>query len=120
MNNKDVMVGSITEAWLLHEHGMDHITYSIACTAGVLAVMNHLMDEQAAHEETKALLKERMAHQEGLEIRLGQSERARSEAVDYLAQADSQVNRLQSEIANRQTYIEELELRLSILSGVGK
>lgn len=112
MNNKDVMVSSITEAWLLHEQGMDCTTYSIACTAGVLAVMNHLMDEQAAHEETKALLKERMAHQEGLEIRLGLSEQARSEAMNHLGRAVSQVNHLQSEIANRQTYIEELESML--------
>ena len=102
MNNKDVMVGSITEAWLLHERGMDHITYSIACTAGVLAVMNHLMDEQAAHEETKALLKERIAHQEGLELRLGNEKRARTD-VEY----DLRV--LQSEIGERQSYIEQLE-----------
>jgi len=115
MNNKDVMVGSIKEAWLLYSPAMCPTTFSLACTASVLAVMKHLMNEQAAHEETKALLKERMAHQEGLELRLGQSERARSEAVDFLAQADSQVNRLQSEIANRQTYIEELESRIARL-----
>ena len=106
MNNKDVMVGSITEAWLLHERGMDHITYSIACTAGVLAVTNHLMDEQAAHEETKGLLKERMAHQEGLELRLGDTIR---DKVD----AEYRARNLQREIDARQNYIEQLEAGLS-------
>ena len=120
MNNKDVMVGSITEAWLLHERGMDHITYSIACTAGVLAVMNHLMDEQAAHEETKALLKERMANQEGLELRLGNADRRRDEAIAARLDAEAQVGRLQSEIDARVIYIEKLELRRSILRGMGK
>ena len=106
MNNKDVMVGSITEAWLLHERGMDCTTYSIACTAGVLAVLNHLMNEQAAHEETKSLLKERMAHQEGLEIRLGDAIRDKVDA-EYRARS------LQCEINDRQTYIEQLEAGLS-------
>lgn len=106
MNNKDVMVGSITEAWLLHEQGMCPTTYSIACTAGVLAVMNHLMDEQAAHEETKGLLKERMAHQEGLEIRLG-------DAIRDKADAEYRARRLQCEINARQTHIEQLEAGLS-------
>ena len=102
MNNKDVMVGSITEAWLLHGEGMCPTTYSIACTAGVLAVMNHLLDEQAAHEETKSLLKERMTHQEGLELRLGNAERTRIDVECALRD-------LQSEIGERQTYIEQLE-----------
>ena len=106
MNNKDVMVGSITEAWLLHGEGMCPTTYSIACTAGVLAVMNHLMDEQAAHEETKALLKERIAHQEGLELRLGNAIRDKVDA-EYRAQ------NLQREIDARQNYIEQLEAGLS-------
>ena len=106
MNNKDVMVGSITEAWLLHGEGMCPTTYSIACTAGVLAVMNHLMDEQAAHEETKALLKERMAHQEGLEIRLG-------DAIRDKAGAEYRARNLQREIDARQNYIEQLEAGLS-------
>ena len=107
MNNKDVMVGSITEAWLLHGEGMCPTTYSIACTAGVLAVMNHLMDEQAAHEETKALLKERIAHQEGLELRLGNAIRDKVDA-EYRAQ------NLQREIDARQNYIEQLEAGLSV------
>ena len=106
MNNKDVMVGSITEAWLLHGEGMCPTTYSIACTAGVLAVMNHLMDEQAAHEETKALLKERMAHQEGLEIRLG-------DAIRDKMDAEYRARNLQREIDARQNYIEQLEAGLS-------
>lgn len=105
MNNKDVLVGSITEAWLLHRQGMCPTTFSIACTAGVLAVMNHLMDEQAAHEETKALLKERMAHQEGLEIRLGYAIR---DKVD----AEYRARNLQREVDFRQAYIEELESML--------
>ena len=120
MNNKDVMVGSITEAWLLHGEGMCPTTYSIACTAGVLAVMNHLMDEQAAHEETKALLKERMANQEGLELRLGNADRRRDEAIAARLDAEAQVGRLQSEIDARMIYIEKLELRRSILRGMGK
>ena len=120
MNNKDVMVDSIRKAWELYDKDMCATTFSIAATAGVSLVLSHLTKEQAAHEETKALLKERMAHQEGLELRLGQSERARSEAVDYLAQADSQVNHLQSEIDARQMYIEKLELRLSNLTGARK
>ena len=120
MNNKDVMVGSITEAWLLHEQGMCPTTYSIACTAGVLAVMNHLMKEQAAHEETKALLKERMANQEGLELRLGDADRRRDEAIAARLGAEAQVGRLQSEIDARLIYIEKLELRRSILRGMGK
>ena len=107
MNNKDVMVGSITEAWLLHGEGMCPTTYSIACTAGVLAVMNHLMDEQAAHEETKALLKERIAHQEGLELRLGNAIRDKVDA-EYRAQ------NLQREIDARQNYIEQLEAGLPV------
>ena len=106
MNNKDVMVGSITEAWLLHERGMDCTTYSIACTAGVLAVLNHLMNEQAAHEETKSLLKERMAHQEGLEIRLG-------DAIRDKVDAEYRARNLQREIDARQNYIEQLEAGLS-------
>ena len=106
MNNKDVMVGSITEAWLLHGEGMCPTTYSIACTAGVLAVMNHLMDEQAAHEETKGLLKERMAHQEGLEIRLG-------DAIRDKMDAEYRARNLQREIDARQNYIEQLEAGLS-------
>ena len=120
MNNKDVMVGSITESWLLHGEGMCPTTYSIACTAGVLAVMNHLMDEQAAHEETKALLKERMANQEGLELRLGNADRRRDEAIAARLDAEAQVGRLQSEIDARMIYIEKLELRRSILRGMGK
>ena len=112
MNNKDVMVGSITEAWLLHGEGMCPTTYSIACTAGVLAVMNHLMDEQAAHEETKSLLKERMAHQEGLEIRLGNAEKRKDEAIAARLSAVAETSRLRSEIAARQTYIEGLESML--------
>lgn len=99
MNNKDVMVGSITEAWLLHGEGMCPTTYSIACTAGVLTVMNHLMDEQAAHEETKSLLKERMANQEGLELRLGNAIR---EKVD----AEYRARTLQREVDTRKNYIE--------------
>ena len=106
MNNKDVMVGSITEAWLLHERGMDCTTYSIACTAGVLAVLNHLMNEQAAHEETKSLLKERMAHQEGLEIRLG-------DAIRDKVDAEYRARNLHREIDARQNYIEQLEAGLS-------
>ena len=120
MNNKDVMVGSITEAWLLHERGMDCTTYSIACTAGVLAVLNHLMNEQAAHEETKSLLKERIANQEGLELRLGNADRRRDEAIAARLDAEAQVGRLQSEIEARVIYIEKLELRRSILRGMGK
>ena len=111
MNNK-IISDCIKQSWLFYTEDMCQTTFSIGSMSAVLSMLSHLMDEQAAHEETKALLKERMAHQEGLELRLGQSERARSEAVDYLAQADSQVNRLQSEIANRQTYIEELESRI--------
>ena len=106
MNNKDVMVGSITEAWLLHGEGMCPTTYSIACTAGVLAVMNHLMKEQAAHEETKGLLKERMAHQEGLEIRLG-------DAIRDKVDAEYRARNLQRELDARQNHIEELEAGLS-------
>ena len=106
MNNKDVMVGSITEAWLLHGEGMCPTTYSIACTAGVLAVMNHLMKEQAAHEEAKGLLKERMAHQEGLEIRLG-------DAIRDKVDAEYRARNLQREIDARQNYIERLEAGLS-------
>lgn len=113
MNNKDVMVSSITEAWLLHGQGMDCTTYSIACTAGVLAVMNYLMKEQSAHEETKALLKERMARQEGLEIRLGNAEKRKDEAIAARLSAVAETRRLQSEIDARQTYIEQLEAGLS-------
>lgn len=102
MNNKDVMVGSIKEAWLLYKQDMCPTTYSIACTAGVLAVMNYLMDEQAAHQETKALLKERVAHQEGLEIRLG-------DAIRDKVDAEYHTRNLQREIDARQTYIDELE-----------
>ena len=120
MNNKDVMVEAIKGAWLLHGEGMCPTTYSIACTAGVLAVMNHLMDEQAAHEETKALLKERMANQEGLELRLGNADRRRDEAIAARLGAEAQVGRLQSEIDARMIYIEKLELRRSILRGMGK
>ena len=106
MNNKDVMVGSITEAWLLHEQGMCPTTYSIACTAGVLAVMNHLLDEQAAHEETSGLLKERMDQQEGLVIRLG-------DAIRDKVDAEYRARNLQREIDARQNYIEQLEAGLS-------
>lgn len=120
MNNKDVMVSSITEAWLLHGQDMDCTTYSIACTAGVLAVMNYLMDEQAAHEETKVLLKERMAHQEGLEIRLGDAEKRKDEAIAARLNAVAQTSQLQSEIDACLMYIEKLELRLSNLTGAKK
>lgn len=120
MNNKDVMVDSITEAWLLHEQGMDCTTYSIACTAGVLAVMNHLMDEQAAHEETKALLKERMAHQEGLEIRLGNAEKRKDEAIAARLSAVAETRRLQSALDARQTWIEELESRVARLENANQ
>ena len=120
MNNKDVMVGSIKEAWLLYSPAMCPTTFSLACTASVLAVMKHLMDEQAAHEETKALLKERMAHQEGLELRLGNAEKRKDEAIAARLSTEAQASRLRSEIDACLTYIEELELRLSILSGVGK
>ena len=115
MNNKDVMVSSITEAWLLHGEGMCPTTYSIACTAGVLAVMNHLMKEQAAHEETKTFLKERASYQEGLEIRLGNAEKRKDEAIAAQLVAEAKASRLQSEIDACLTCIEELESRIDSL-----
>lgn len=107
MDNKSVMVEAIKGAWLLHEDGMCPATFSIAVTSGVLHVLNHLMDEQATHEETKALLKERIAHQEGLEIRLG-------DAIRNKIDAEYRARNLQREIDTRQTYIEELEAGISI------
>ena len=102
MNNKDVMVDSLRKAWELYDDDMCATSFSIAATAGVSIVLSHLKKEQEAHEETKALLKERMAHQEGLEIRVGNAFR---DKVD----AEYTVRNLQREFDARQNYIEELE-----------
>ena len=105
MNNK-IISDCIKQSWLFYTEDMCQTTFSIGSMSAVLSMLSHLMDEQAAHEETKALLKERMAHQEGLEIRLG-------DAIRDKVDAEYRARNLQREIDARQNYIEQLEAGLS-------